>query len=153
MGAGYRWWKHKLARGGWVKKWCLDHGYPKRQDLTLSSFLATLYDLEDQFSGDAPETKEDLEAALEELKDGAQELLDDTQDSLDAIPEQLQESHMLYERVESLEQWVDSIEMVDLDDLPDHLEDLGYDASEEDQEELQQWVEQKMEDAWDEAPW
>lgn len=102
IGDSYYWWKFRFG-----PKIC-SKTYPKRSQLTQSSFLSQLWDLEDSINNissidDANEILEGLRALGEEC-----------QDSFDNMPEQLQESsesgQLLQERIDGLEDWTAEIE-------------------------------------------
>ena len=84
---------------------------PTRSQLTRSSFLSSLYDIEDRIGDCVDEAyAEDLVAELECLRD-------ECQDSLDNMPWQLQETSesgmLLHERFEGLDEWIAEIEDID----------------------------------------
>lgn len=105
IGDKYFWWKFRYG-GKRVSK-----TYPKRSQLTNSGFLQSLYELEDNLSFD----REDLEGSVESLVSDIENLRDECQDSLDNMPEQLQESSVLQERIDSLDEWISDLEGVDLE--------------------------------------
>jgi hypothetical protein len=100
---------------------------PTRSQLTRSSFLSTLYSIEDGISNAFKEctTSDDLESSMEQLISDIEELKDETQNSLDNMPSQLQDAdsgQLLQERIDALESWVSDLQSIDLsieDDLTD----------------------------------
>ena len=100
---------------------------PTRSQLTRSSFLSTLYSIEDGISNAFKEctTSDDLESSMEQLISDIEELKDETQNSLDNMPSQLQDAdsgQLLQERIEALESWISDLQSIDLsieDDLTD----------------------------------
>lgn len=100
---------------------------PTRSQLTRSSFLSTLYSIEDGISNAFKEctTSDDLESSMEQLISDIEELRDETQNSLDNMPSQLQDAdsgQLLQERIEALESWISDLQSIDLsieDDLSD----------------------------------
>jgi hypothetical protein len=100
---------------------------PTRSQLTRSSFLSTLYSIEDGISNAFKEctTSDDLESSMEQLISDIEELKDETQNSLDNMPSQLQDAdsgQLLQERIEALESWISDLQSIDLsieDDLSD----------------------------------
>lgn len=88
---------------------------PTRSQLTQSSFLSQLYDLEDNMDFD----REDLEGSVQNFVSDIENLKDECQSSLDNMPEHLQESSdsgmLLQERIDGLDQWISDLEGVDLD--------------------------------------
>jgi len=136
-GDSYYWWKFRYGPK------LVSTAYPRPQQLTQSSFLITIYDLQDQ-QGDISATDTDeLEGARDELRDAVQELLDTTQESFENIPESLQEApsgELLTERIDSLENWVQELDDFDTDieaEEPEEPEadieypELGDNATEE----------------------
>ena len=101
-GDTYYWWKFRY--GGKHKS----KTYPKRSQLTQSSFLATIYDIEDSL--ECPENLSDLESIRDEVVSQYQELIDEQQSNLDNMPQQLQDSSMLRERIDELENAISSLE-------------------------------------------
>lgn len=87
--------------------------YPKRSQLTQSSFLQSLYELQDNFSFD----QDDPGSSRDELINEIENLRDECQSSLENMPEHLRETSdsglMLQERIEALEAWVSDLEQVD----------------------------------------
>jgi len=111
-GESYYWWQ--LHRG--PKRYSKTP--PKRSQLTGSSFLSALYDIEDDMVQGAaaddglPSTRDDIVSALEELRDQCQE-------SLDNMPEGLQEGptgEMLQNRIDGLESAISEFEDIDMDE-------------------------------------
>lgn len=88
---------------------------PSRSQLTQSSFLSQLYDLEDNLLLD----RDDLEGSVQILVSEIEQLRDECQDSLDNMPEHLQETSdsgiTLQERIDALEDWISQLESVDLE--------------------------------------
>ena len=85
--------------------------------MTRSSFLQSLYDLEDAINA---LTIDDL-GTLEDLIDQIRDLRDDCQDSLDNVPYQLQETSpgaiILQERIDALDDWIGDLENIDVENL------------------------------------
>ena len=114
-GGSYYWWKFRY--GG--KRYSLT--FPKRHELTQSSFLSSLYQLQDEFEnrvGNA-ESVEDLQTYAEELRGDLEVLRDECQESLDNMPEHLQDTSdsgiTLTERIENLESWENELENIDFE--------------------------------------
>jgi uncharacterized phage infection (PIP) family protein YhgE len=88
---------------------------PTRSQLTQSSFLSQLYELEDNISFD----RDALEDSVQSLVSDIEQLRDECQDSLDNMPEHLQEASQsgqtLTERIEALDNWISDLEGVDLE--------------------------------------
>jgi hypothetical protein len=118
-GESYYWWQFAFSPK------TLSKTKPRRSQLTRSSFLGQLYDIEDDFSFDG----DDLETSRDELVSTLEGIRDECQDSLDAMPDHLQDTSdsgcTLTERIEQLDEWISNLEAVDLDidtgdiDLPD----------------------------------
>lgn len=106
-GDTYYWWKFRFGGKRMSKT------YPKRSQLTQSSFLQSLYELQDNFSFD----QDDPGSSRDELINEIENLRDECQSSLENMPEHLRETSdsglMLQERIEALEAWVSDLEQVD----------------------------------------
>lgn len=107
-GDSYYWWKFRYDS---IKK---SKTYPKPQQLTQSVFMMSVYDLQDEISNITGKTGEEIKSQLDSIKDAVQNLLEETQDSLNYMPEQLQESSILTERVEGLESYISDLDNVDI---------------------------------------
>lgn len=128
---------------------------PTKYQLTQNAFLHSVYGIEDTIAEISADSVEDLENALEEIKSSVEDLRDEAQGSLDNMPEQLQESSPLYERVENLQAFYDDLDNIDLDyDEPtdeDLLDDLTIDDEvDHDQEEIDALREEKLREFLDE---
>jgi hypothetical protein len=111
-GEGY--WKWSFRFGGVHKS----KTKPSRSQLTQSSFLSTLYDIEDtiddRFAGLGEQ--EEIESALDDLIGDIESLRDEAEGSLDNMPEQLHDGdtgQMLQDRIEGLESWISDLSSVD----------------------------------------
>lgn len=106
-GDSYYWWKFRF--GPVIRS----KTFPKRQQLTRSSFLLSLYNLEDDTVFD----RHDLEGSRDSFVPEIEQLKEECESSLENMPEQLQESspaaETLRERIDGLESWVDDLEGVD----------------------------------------
>lgn len=107
-GSAYYWWKFR--RGG--KHYSLTP--PKRSQLTRSSFFATIYNLEDGDIQECEHNTEAIESMIENVKDALEELRDESQGNLENLPQQLQENHMLNERIENLESTIQELDGIDV---------------------------------------
>jgi hypothetical protein len=123
-GDSYYWWKFNF--GSLYKS----KTAPKRSQLTQSSFLATLWDLQDNTCFD----REDFEGSVSNLIAEIEVLRDECQEKLDNMPEQLQESsssaETLRERIDALDNWISDLNGVDLcidDDLKDDEREIRID--------------------------
>jgi len=125
--------------------------YPKRQQLTNSNFLISVWNIEDQI------TEFDIDSAGEsgrdELVQELEMLRDETQESLDNMPYQLQEGdtgQMITERIEFLEEMISTLENIDLDTEPDRGDfdegDEGLEAWEEAQSSWSQSVNEEIQE-------
>lgn len=115
VGDSYYWWKFRYG-GKQVSK-----TPPKRSQLTQSSFLAQLYDLEDgieeQLQGASDQ--DELRSMVEDIAAEIQNLCEEARDSLEAMPEQLQDGdtgELLQSRIDACEEWADEVESIDVDD-------------------------------------
>jgi seryl-tRNA synthetase len=128
-GEPYFWWKFNFSKTiNRSKK------YPSRSQLTKSSFLSGLYDLQDDWTW---EENDELDSQRDDLVSQIEELKSQCEDSLSNMPEHLQESSdsgmTLQERIEALDEWIDNLNSVDCD-IETHLPDGYNEMSEEDQE-------------------
>jgi chromosome segregation ATPase len=130
-GQTYYTWKFK--RGGEHRS----ATYPKRSQLTQSSYLSQIYDLEDRLGEITAgiDSAEDLSSAVDDIKSDVESLRDETQSSLDNMPEHLQESSILNERIETLDSAISEFDSLDLD----------Y-SGDDNEEEFQEWLNEKQEE-------
>ena len=132
-GESYYWWKFAFGPKRYSKT------RPPRSQLTQSSFLSQLYDLEDdnEKSIGSATTIEELQEIVEEMKGDIEQLTDEVQESLENMPEHLQDTSnsgtLLQERIENLESWHSELENVDFEpddpddpdfEMEDHLENV-----------------------------
>jgi len=115
--------------------WTMFHGtpqisltYPTRQQTTGSAFLCATYDLEDRIAALSDYSDiDDLSSERDSIVEDIRSLADEQQEKRDAMPEQLQESgsgEILGNRYDSLDEWANNLEGVDVDfDEPDKEED------------------------------
>lgn len=90
--------------------------YPNRRQLTQSEHLHRIYDLEDaQCALSQIDDVETLKSEMESFIADVQEYADELQDRLSSMPDQLQDSSVLNERIEALEYAVNELESIDLD--------------------------------------
>lgn len=113
-----------------------------RSQLTTSSFLSSLYDIEDNgFEG------VDSAEGLREVAERVRELGQEAQDSFDNMPEGLQQGQtgeLLEERAQSCESWADDIES-----LADELE-MALSEFDEQVEAYKTWLNDPEQDETDE---
>ena len=130
-GQPYYWWEFRY--GG--KRYSATE--PKPYQLTQSPYKAAALQLQERIESMHQVELKDLDDAKEEIVEEIQQMLDEAQDSLDNIPEHLQETHMLYERVEQTQEWIDALESVDTDvdmvDLALEVDQEGMTAKEADE--------------------
>jgi hypothetical protein len=113
---------------------------PTRSQLTRSTFLSTVYAIEDGISDRFKEcaTSDDIESGIDELISEIEELKDETQGSLENMPQQLQDAdsgQLLQERIDGLESWVSDLQGID-HDIDEELSD------EQKQERIQEIIEE-----------
>jgi gas vesicle protein len=112
--AGQQYWWWQFAFGPKIRS----KVPPKRSQLTRSSFLSNLWDLQDGLMNRFTDI-DAIEDDKQELIDELQQMLDECQDSLDNMPEALQESsasgETLRERIDNLEMWINDLEGIDTD--------------------------------------
>lgn len=137
VGEEYYWWAHRTAYGS-IKRY--SKTYPKRSQLTMSSFLSQMWDIEDDTLGKAHdyESEDDPVAYLEGLRDEAvselESLRDEVEENLENVPEQLQDSHMLNERRDAVEDMISELEQLDFYGCPEVEEKDESKESEADDE-------------------
>lgn len=144
---------------------------PRRSQLTQSSYLSTLYDIEDRVSEFSCDEPGELESFRDEIQSEVESLKEETEDALDRIPDQLKEAPvgcMLDERIQALDSAISELESIDCDyeelDRDELLEEIasetGIDTDEEGWEEkisddeyitkknekLQEWINEKIEE-------
>ena len=88
---------------------------PRRSQLTKSNYLQRVYDIED----DIMNTTSDFESARENRVADIEDLINDQNESLQNMPEHLHDSpvgSLLQERIESLENWISELSVLDLSD-------------------------------------
>ncbi len=105
-GESYFWWKFR--RGG--KRLSLTR--PSRSQLTQSAFLGTMYSIEDDVIGgiSTDDKRDEIKSTLEDVAQQVRDLGGEAQDNLDNLPESLQETHMLNERIEMIEVMADELD-------------------------------------------
>src|SRR5690349_14609335 len=99
VGDSYYWWGMMMGGRG-VKR--MSKTPPRRSQLTNSTFLATVYDIEDAQA--ALTAGDNLGADRDDLAQQLRDLADETQSSLDNMPEGLQQGptgQLLEERIEA----------------------------------------------------
>lgn len=156
-GETYYWWKFRFGGKQYSKT------YPKRSQLTRSSYLATLYDLSDTigkmheqvYDADSLDSfKSDVISTLEDLKS-------DCENNLENMPDSLRESsasgELLQERIDNLDNAISEFEDFDTDwddeptdeDLREEaINELGIDEDDEerDSEKDEAEIEAKIEE-------
>ena len=121
VGDSYYWWKFGPRFPKQVSK-----EHPKRQQLTLSDFLKSVYDIEDQI--DALQEDDTLADEVESIVESINELAEEQREKFENLPEGLQQSgtgELLEERAENLENFANELESVV---IPEESE---YDTTEE----------------------
>jgi hypothetical protein len=127
-----------ILKGEEYYNWAFNYGPkfksktpPTRSQLTQSSFLKNLYDIQDGLDKRFKDTTYDsFDSDLQELVDDITSLKDECENSLDNIPEQLREApagSTLQERIDALEEWISELEGVQIEELdeenPDNKQD------------------------------
>jgi len=132
-GEPYYWWQFAFGKKQYSKE------KPRRSQLTQSSFLSQLYDLQDTV-GKRFTDFDDLETAKDDLVSELEELRNECEDSLNNMPEHLQETSesgmLLRERIELLECASGNIESLEVPDIEDA----------EDVEDIKEWKNEKVEE-------
>ena len=124
-GESYYWWKFRYG-----PKIC-SATLPKRSQLTRSAFFSQLWEIEDRIAELTPDTIEDFEG----IKEDVAQLLEETEENLDMIPQQLQETHMLYERVYDFQDFYSELDHINIEnaeteeakqELIDEIQSIEY---------------------------
>lgn len=164
-GESYYWWQFQNSPKQYSKT------RPRASELTQSTYYSTLYSIVEQIEDFSTDSAEELSEFAESIKSELEDLRDTTQESYDNMPENLQYSptaDLLQERVNSLENGISEIEIIDFDyeekneeELQELVaEDEGIDTEEENwndeitdenieekrQELLSEWVQEKLEE-------
>lgn len=101
-GESYHWWKHNFG----VKQYSKER--PTRAQATKSSFLSTIYGIEDNVCNmETGEEVVDLALELEEMRD-------ECQCSLDNMPQHFHDvsdsAILLQERIDALDEWISGLD-------------------------------------------
>lgn len=133
VGETYYWWKRRFGRSksGTVVK---SKTYPKRQELTSSSYLCAVYDLEDKVN--AMSNEEILNGGLEDVYSDLETIKDELEEKLENMPEGLRESsdsgQTLQQRIDATEEAMSEVEEVKsrAEDWYGEHGEKGYDLEE-----------------------
>jgi len=117
---------------------------PTRSQLTKSSYLQTIYGIEDEFNKGTWAEADDVEARVEEIKSSLDDLKSELEGNLENMPEQLRESssagELLQERIDNLDSAISELESIDVNPPDaDELKDY-YDG------EIQGWIDEKRDE-------
>jgi hypothetical protein len=128
VGDSYYWWANRVGRVS-LKRYSKTR--PTRSQTTLSSFYSQLWEIADRgWDAAAPdELSDERDNTVSDLND----LKSECEDNLQNMPEHLQESSVLNDRIEELDNLISELEGVDLSE-PDESEDLD------------QWLETKKDE-------
>jgi hypothetical protein len=104
---------------------------PTPQQLTQSGFLQSVYDIEDRINAlsfDNPdEDAGSLRSEVEDICEEIRNLAEEQTEKRDNMPDSLQDAptgEMLQNRADSLEQWADELEGVDIEDYDETDSDV-----------------------------
>lgn len=142
-GDAYRWWKFRYG-GRRVR--CMDEGCaPRPSDLTQSPFLAALYDAQDTLeecanAGGPEATGAALHEAADQLREVAEIRTEAADNMEDGFGHETEQSTQLREEGESVEYWADEVE-----DLASELD--AWEDEDIEEEDLDDWVQEKVEQA------
>lgn len=132
-GESYYWWKFAFGPKMFSKE------YPKRSQLTNSTYLSTIYEIEDGLKNrfnDFDTLEDDVQNLIEEL----QELRDECEGSLENMPEPLRDTSdsaiTLTERIDALDSATSELESISFPDYED----------EETEETEEEWKKGKLEE-------
>lgn len=121
-GQTYYWWKFRY--GGKV----ISTTYPKPSQLTQSEFLQKVYGFNERIQeAEALENLEELESLRDEIIQEAEELRDEQEEKRNNMPEHLQDvgsGEILQNRYDSLDEFINSLELLDFDEDNDFDEAL-----------------------------
>lgn len=109
VGDSYYWWK-KRSPGSKSGYTVISKTKPTRQQLTSSDYQRTLYDIEDAINAMSNESI--LNGGMEDIWTMLEELRDELQEKKDNLPEQLQDSHIVSERLETIESNIEELDEV-----------------------------------------
>jgi len=148
VGQPYYWWAFNFGTKQVSKT------YPTRSQLTSSSFLSSVYDLEDSLPTINATDVDEFESAKEDLLSSIEDLKQECEDSLSNMPEQLQESSIHNERIEALENWISEVESISCDIDEDSIREQvisefypdKVDLDSTDEEDITQKVSEKITD-------
>lgn len=152
-GESYYWWKFAFSPKSYSKE------YPKASQLTQSDFKGQVYDLQDRLN-ELP-SDDTLPDAVSEIAEEIRSLGSEQEDKKQNMPENLQYSEtadLLEQRGESCNEWADELEGVDLsvdedqikDDAAGELDKTDYDNEDDYKQDLDNLIQAKTEEAWDE---
>lgn len=129
-GESYWWWQFAFRPKQYSRN------KPRRSQLTQSEFLGWLYDMEDEIQAFNVLEKDiesydpsDLSSTRDEWVEQINSQKEELEGKLGNMPDGLQESSVLNERIEALQTWADELEEVALDDLD--VDDLKEQAEAE----------------------
>jgi len=136
-GETYYWWVFNFEPGRHFSK-----TPPRRSQLTKSSYLASLWDLEDRIADLKSEGKEDesgvialaedMKSELDEIKEELEYLKGEQEERLEAMPDHFKETspsgELLQERIDELDEWISALDTID--------DDYDEESSEEDKKEF-----------------
>ena len=122
---------------------------PRSSQLTQSSFLSTLYGIQESIEDGAfnCDNADDFESTVGEVKSQLEELRDECQESFDNIPYQLQDNdvgQLLQERIEGLDEWINAIESVEISIDEDEIEDEAIQELKEEHIETENELENRI---------
>lgn len=151
-GDSYWWFANRIGRSSIRKNYCAKHR-PRPSDMTTSDKLSQLYSAQESVEDEqnnrtdkdgVPISFDDYKSAmadaLRSAADQARQVGGEYQESLDNMPEHLQESSGISERVEACIDWADALEAA-----ADEVESFEYEAPDD----LEDGEEPDMEAAYD----
>lgn len=113
-GESYWWWAFMVGGRGGPKHYSKEQ--PRRSQLTQSSFLSTLWDIQDNASANTPDA-DDLESERDSIVGDLNSLKDDTEGNLSNMPDGLQQGdtgQQMQTRIDSLDEAISTLEGLDL---------------------------------------
>lgn len=117
-GEPYWWWKFKERYGNGTKIYSKTQ--PRRSQLTRSSFLSQLYEIQD--GAKQPDCVEDFEGVRDTIRDDLSSLKDEVEGNLENMPEQFRDGdtvQVLQNRIDSLDNAISELENVECEFDPE----------------------------------
>lgn len=116
---------------------------PRPSQLTNSPFLTAVYQAGESLADLT--MKDNLRDCVDEIVSELQDLQSESEESLDMVPEQLQDTHMLTERIPELEAFINELDNFDWDETePEEPTDCTVEEHLEWDQEHDEWESDKQ---------